>query len=111
MIPKIQPIGLEKYTVEQSKYNNVGKLPLRALLVAPSNSGKTILLQNFILDIYKNCFERVYIFSPSIHVDSTWKPVIQYLKNQEDKKITKNNFYLVIIMNQHYTTLFKLKPN
>ena len=28
-----------------------------------------------ILDIYKNCFNRIYIFSPSIDVDSSWLPI------------------------------------
>ena len=42
-----------------------------------------------ILDIYRNCFSRVYIFSPSIHVDATWVPVIDYLEKtlkQDNKK-------------------------
>ena len=42
-----------------------------------------------ILDIYRNCFSRVYIFSPSINVDATWVPVIDYLKKtlkQDSKK-------------------------
>ena len=36
-----------------------------------------------IRDRYKDCFERVYIFSPSINVDHTWNVVKEYL----DKKI------------------------
>ena len=35
-----------------------------------------------ILDIYRDCFERVYIFSPSINVDHTWLPVKTYLDNK-----------------------------
>ena len=41
------------------------------------------------LDIYRNCFSRVYIFSPSINVDATWVPVKDYLKKtlkQDGKK-------------------------
>ena len=45
-------------------------------------------LQNFILDIYKDCFSRVYIFSPSINVDyQTWEPV----KKQLDKEINNGD--------------------
>ena len=33
-----------------------------------------------IMDIYSKCFERVYIFSPPINVDTTWKPVKEYIK-------------------------------
>ena len=75
-IPTIKPIKLKEYEVKQSKYNVVSKLPMRAVILGPSGSGKSILLQNFILDIYKDCFSRIYIFSPSINVDyQTWEPV------------------------------------
>ena len=32
-----------------------------------------------ILKIYRNLFERIYIFSPSIHVDSAWDEVKKHL--------------------------------
>jgi hypothetical protein len=32
--------------------------------------------------IYKDCFDRTYIFSPSIEVDSTWIPVNKYSKQK-----------------------------
>ena len=35
-----------------------------------------------ILDIYKNFFERIYIFSPSIDVDSSWLPVKKYIEKE-----------------------------
>ena len=75
-IPIIKPIKLKEYEVKQSKYNIASKLPIRSIILGPSGSGKSILLQNMILDIYKNCFSRVFIFSPSINVDyQTWEPV------------------------------------
>ena len=55
------------------------KLPVRSILLGPSGAGKGVLLQNMVLDIYKGCFERIYIFSPSINVDVTWLPVKEYL--------------------------------
>jgi hypothetical protein len=36
-----------------------------------------------ILDIYKKVFERVFIWSPSIEVDSIWLPVKKYTKHQK----------------------------
>ena len=33
------------------------------------------------LDIYKGCFSRVYMWSPSIEVDSTWEPVKDYIRD------------------------------
>ncbi len=87
-IPNIKPIKLKEYEVKQSKYDVVSKLPLRAIILGPSGSGKSILLQNMILDLYDKCFKRIYIFSPSINVDyQTWEPV----KKMIEKEITSND--------------------
>ena len=51
-VPKIAPIKLNEYEVKQSKYNVASKLPMRSIILGPSGSGKSILLQNFILDIF-----------------------------------------------------------
>ena len=58
------------------------KLPIRSIILGPSGSGKTILLQNMIMNLYDRCFERVYIFSPSINVDSTLLPVKEYIEDK-----------------------------
>ena len=83
--PDIKPIKIKEYEVKQSDYDHVGKLPIRTLLIGPSGSGKTVLLQNMILDIYKDCFSRIYIFSPSVNVDASWSPVKHYIEH--DMKI------------------------
>ena len=75
LIPKVEPIFTKEFEVKQSKYDVAGKLPIRSVILGPSGSGKTVLLQSMILDIYKNCFSRIYIFSPSIEVDHTWVAV------------------------------------
>ena len=51
------------------------------MLVGPSGLGKTVLLTNMILGMYKGCFSRIYIWSPSIEVDQTWKPVKDYIRD------------------------------
>jgi hypothetical protein len=81
--PIIKPINtnIVQYHTKQSKYENSAKLPCRSIILGPSGSGKTVLLVNMILDIYKNCFSRVFIFSPSIHVDSVWIPVKHYIEH------------------------------
>ena len=71
---------MTEYTVKQSKYDIVGKLPIRSIILGPSGSGKTVLLQSMILDLYRDCFDRVFIFSPSIHVDHTWKAPKEYIE-------------------------------
>ena len=80
--PIVKPIQLKEYNCKQSKYNDVvPKLPMRSMLVGPSGGGKTVLLTNMVLDIYRDCFSRVYIWSPSINVDSTWLPVKDYIRD------------------------------
>ena len=90
-IPKIQPISLKEYDVKQSRYSMVPQIPFRSIVLGPSGSGKTILLQNMILDIYRNCFSRIYIFSPSIEVDSTWLPVKAYIEKEMNVQNTKED--------------------
>ena len=75
---EIRPIDLKEYSCKQSKHAHVPKVPLRMVLLAPSGSGKTVLLSNLILNIYRGCFERIYVFSPSIEIDKTWEPVKKY---------------------------------
>ncbi len=48
------------------------------ILLVPSGSGKTVLLSNLILNIYRGCFERIFAFSPSIDIDKTCAPVKKY---------------------------------
>ena len=80
--PKIEPIKLKDYTSKQSKYSQCAKLPMRSIVLGPSGSGKAILLQNMILDIYAGCFDKIYIFSPSVNLDHTWQPVKAYIKDK-----------------------------
>ena len=80
--PKIIPIQLKEYNCKQSTYNDVvPKLPMRSMLCGPSSSGKTVLLSNMTLDIYRDCFSRIHIWSPSINVDSTWRPVKDHIRD------------------------------
>ena len=91
---KIKPIRTKEYEVKQSKYHQCGHLPIRNVILGPSGNGKTVLLQNMILNLYKFCFERIYIFSPSINVDSVWDPVKDFiLKKMEARETDDDKFY------------------
>ena len=46
-----------------------------------------------ILDIYKGCFDRIYIFSPSINVDKTWVPVKDYIEKSQKVDPCKEAMY------------------
>ena len=91
---EIKPIQTKEYEVKQSKYHQCGHLPIRSVILGPSGSGKTVLLQNMILNLYKLCFERIYVFSPSINVDSTWDPVKQFIeKKMEAHETDEEKFF------------------
>ena len=79
-VPLIAPHKTKNYHIKQSKYDVVPKLPLKSIIYAPGNSGKTALITNLIerIYIYKDCFERVYIISPSISVDDSWRSTKKY---------------------------------
>ena len=81
LVSKIEPIQLKEYKTKQSKYDVVSKLLIRTVILGPSGAGKGILIQNLILDVYNDLFERIYEFSPSIHVDHTNGTIKNYLDN------------------------------
>ena len=80
IIPHIKPIKVKEYETKQSKYEMAPRLPFDPSFLHRLGVGRTILLQNMVLDIYRDCFSRIYIFSPSIDVGSTWRPVKDYIE-------------------------------
>ena len=88
-VPKIEPINVKQHEFKQSPYPQADKLPFRSIIVSASQGGKGILIQNLFLKIYKGCFERIWIVSPTAHIDEAYKEVIQYIQkelNVDDKK-------------------------
>ena len=78
-VPLIVPHKTKNYHIKQSRYEIVPKLPFKSLIYAPSGSGKTVLITNLIENVYRDCFERIYVFSPSINIDDAWKSTKRYL--------------------------------
>jgi hypothetical protein len=115
----IEPISIKDFTCKQSGHTTVPKLPLRGVLLAPSGAGKTVLLSNLILKIYRGCFERIYVFSPSVNVDQTWEAVKKYqedvmkVKETDEEKLYFENYNPAdlehIIETQHKVILLQKK--
>ena len=109
-VPIIKPHKLVEYKFKQLTYDVAPGIPFSQIVVGPSGSGKSILLQNMILDLYRNCFERVFIFFASIHVDSVWHPVKEYIEktlkvNPKKEKVYFDEFHkedLEEILEQQY---------
>ena len=47
-VPDIKQIKLKKYNVKQSKYNMVGRIPIRQIVLGPSGCGKGIYIYIYI---------------------------------------------------------------
>ena len=80
--PIIKLAKTKTHSCKQSKYPIAPECPFRAIAYGPSGSGKSVLLQQLILDVYKGCFERIYIWSPSIDIDHVWDPVKRYIRKE-----------------------------
>ena len=57
--------------------------PTSAIMLAPSGQGKTTTIVSLILSQYKHVFSEIHILSPSVHMDSSWEPVIEFAKSLE----------------------------
>ena len=89
-VPTIKPINKTDYEFNQSKYEQVPKLSFRSIVVASSTGGKTVLIQHLILNV---CFPRIFIFSPSVHIDPTFVEVKKYQKDQMKVDDDKEKLY------------------
>jgi len=101
-----------KYHCNQSKETDVPLLPMRSLIIGPSASGKTYVLNNLITNSYRHCFERVYIFSQSIYLDRTYDPIKETQKDIKNEDLYFETFdeaALQNIINNHSRIIAKLK--
>ena len=80
-IPIVKPYKTKEYSFTQSKYDVAPRIPFSMVITGQSGSGKTVLLSNLILDIYRGCFSRTFIWSSSIDLDPVWTPVKDYVED------------------------------
>ena len=63
------------------------------IAVASSTGGKSVLIQNLVLKMYRGSFERIHCFNPSIHVDDTWTAVKRYISGVMKVDTEKETVY------------------
>jgi hypothetical protein len=118
MSAKIQVHDRSQWTCRQSRHGHLPKLPARGILVAPSQQFKTTALTDMILRHYtdgrgKSCFERVFVFSPSVDIDSSWGPVKEFVRVNMGVPDSERCFFHTfdhdaldkIVENQHKMTI------
>ena len=91
-IPTVEPIDIPDF-LKKYKYEMMPKLPDRMLCVASSTGGKTVLIQNLILKIYRNSSERISVFTPTFTVDDTWTPVKKNITDVMKEDTDKEQVY------------------
>ena len=96
-VPIEKPIIITEYEFKQSKFEHVPKLPFRSIIVASSTGGKTVLVQNLILNVCRNSFARIFIFSPSVRTDPTFTEVKKYIRDELHVDDEKNKFLIILI--------------
>ena len=70
-----------EYLTENSKFEHLPPTPFRGIALSPSGGGKTTVLVDMLLRIYRGCFARIYVFGPSVDIDMAWKPVKYYVEH------------------------------
>ena len=119
-IPVVRPVNVKEYDFKQSKYEVAPRLPFSQIITGPSGSGKGILLQSMILDIYRDVFARIYVWSPSISVDANWTPVKTYIQNDLKVDLEKEKCFFdeynpeeleAVIKRQHKVVEYQKKNN
>ena len=71
-----------EYTAQQPMHDHLPSCPMRGLFCGPSGSGKTVALVDTLVRLYDGCFKRIYVFSPSVDLDSAWLPVKKYVEQK-----------------------------
>ena len=61
------------------------KLLCGSIVVSASQGGKGRLIQNLVLKVHRGCFERIYMVSPTAHIDEAYREVIEY--KEKDLKV------------------------
>ena len=86
-VPDMGAVKIPEYKCRQSRFPHAPPLALLGLAVGPSMSGKTNMLVKLITEVYrhrdgKSCFDRIYVFSPSVNHDPMWQPVRDMIENE-----------------------------
>ena len=103
----IRPHPSTEYRCTQSKHENVPELPTRMICVAPSGSGKTVLIISLLLEIYPRCFQRIFIFSPTVHVDRQWDAVKKFQAEKMKVDDSKEQLYFDAFTNDDLEAVMK----
>ena len=78
-VPRVRPTNSDVGAPAPPKYDVLPKVP-RMILLGPSAAGKSELLTSLLTEFYvdgrgRSIFSRIFVFSPSVHLDGAWTVV------------------------------------
>ena len=74
--------GVRKFHSKQSRHEHMPEVPFRLIALGNSGSGKTLTLQNMLLNHYKGVFSAIFLWLPTSRLDMGWEPVVRYLSRE-----------------------------
>ena len=74
----VKPVPSGEWEYHQSRFTHLPKTPFRILVSGKSQSGKGVLTVNAVTNFWKDCFEAVYVFASTVHVDTTWQTIAHH---------------------------------
>ena len=73
--------GVPKYHSKQSDLgDHMMQVPWRIVLLGPGSSGKSLAMQNILVNHYRGVFRQIYLWSPTSRLDGSWAPVFEYMR-------------------------------
>ena len=95
MALEVKPRRTPEYYIKQPKSEVLARLPgANHIILGPSKTGKSVLWQSMILDGYRDCFSRIFIFSPSGKVDDSLQPIKDYIEKHLHHDTKREGPYL-----------------
>ena len=74
--------GVRKFHSKQSVHEHMPEVPFRLIALGNSGSGKTLTLQNMLLNHYKGIYSAIFLWSPTARLDMGWEPVFKYMARE-----------------------------
>ena len=95
MAMEVKPRPTTEYYIKQPKSEILARLPgANHIILGPSKSGKSVLWQSMLLDGYKGCFSRIYLFTPSGNVDDSLEPIKKYIEKDLGHDVKSEGPYI-----------------
>ena len=67
--------GIRKFHSKQSVHEHMPEVPFRLIALGNGGSGKSLTMQNMLVNHYRGVFSAIFLGSPTSRLDMGWEPV------------------------------------